>query len=370
MRKNVPIIAIYSVAHFAVDFACAYLVYSTVGNMFSTAVSVLLYNFFAFAMQMPFGLLADKINKNALVASSGAILVAAACGIGALSGLASGNTATAVLSIAAAVIAGAGNGLFHVGGGIEVLNLSSDKIGALGLFVSPGAFGIYFGTILGRQKELPMIMVVLMLIIVVLIIAAPLQRRAKSDKISHGYTENVPVNIEKLSSKNVWLILVLLFVVVVLRSYTGLVMNFDWKSGILGFVTIAAVVFGKTAGGMLADIIGIRRTSILSLGLAAVFFAFSSNPICGIIAVFCFNMTMPLTLWLVAKVLPGAKGFTFGILTFALFIGFVPAYLGVDAGAGSNIFYILSSAVSLVLMLFALKACRKESITEPQNTGR
>lgn len=39
-------------------------------------------------------------------------------------------------------------------------------------------------------------------------------------------------------------------------------------------------------------------------------------------------MTMPVTLWAVARILPGAKGFSFGLLTFALFLGFCPSYLG------------------------------------------
>ena len=48
-------------------------------------------------------------------------------------------------------------------------------------------------------------------------------------------------------------------------------------------------------------------------------------------AVFLFNMTMPLTLWAAARLLPGAKGFSFGLLTFGLFLGFLPVCLGSGA---------------------------------------
>ena len=46
-------------------------------------------------------------------------------------------------------------------------------------------------------------------------------------------------------------------------------------------------------------------------------------------ALFLFNMTMPLTLMEAARLLPGAKGGAFGLLTCALFVGMVPRFIGV-----------------------------------------
>ncbi|MCL2124545.1 MAG: hypothetical protein FWH33_00975 [Oscillospiraceae bacterium] len=37
--------------------------------------------------------------------------------------------------LAAVVAAGLGNGVFHIGGGVDVLNISESKAGALGVFV-------------------------------------------------------------------------------------------------------------------------------------------------------------------------------------------------------------------------------------------
>ena len=76
------------------------------------------------------------------------------------------------------------------------------------------------------------------------------------------------------------------------------------------------------------DAIGPRRAAGWSLGLAAVLYCFSGDPLPGLLAVFFFNMTMPMTLWAAARILPGAKGFGFGLLTFALFMGYLPVYLG------------------------------------------
>ena len=39
-------------------------------------------------------------------------------------------------------------------------------------------------------------------------------------------------------------------------------------------------------------------------------------------------MTMPITLWAAARLMPGGKGFAFGLLTFALFLGYIPTALG------------------------------------------
>ena len=73
---------------------------------------------------MPVGLLADRLDKNHAVAALG-------CGACALAWLIPG--------LGGAVCAGVGNALFHVGGGLDTLNRSDSRCGALGIFVSPGA---------------------------------------------------------------------------------------------------------------------------------------------------------------------------------------------------------------------------------------
>ena len=56
-------------------------------------------------------------------------------------------------------------------------------------------------------------------------------------------------------------------------------------------------------------------------------------------------------LWALAQLLPGAKGFAFGILTFALFLGCLPGYLHIGpalspagAAAGAAVFLLLLQA--------------------------
>lgn len=85
--------------------------------------------------------------------------------------------------------------------------------------------------------------------------------------------------------------------VVVLRSFAGSVMHFPWAKNWLALFLTLAIVLGKAGGGILADRFGIRPTIIGSLTACALLFLEANQfAICGLLAVFLFNMTMPITL--------------------------------------------------------------------------
>ena len=71
-------LALCSAAHCWVDLSCALLMFRLVSDTPGAAVCFLLYNFCAFALQMPLGLLADAFDRNGLLAASGCALTAAA----------------------------------------------------------------------------------------------------------------------------------------------------------------------------------------------------------------------------------------------------------------------------------------------------
>ena len=81
MRKN-NLTIIYSIIHFIVDLACCVLVTNLVtqkmGQTVNLFVAIILYNFFAFAVQFPIGIVADKVNKNAICSAIGCLI--ALCG--------------------------------------------------------------------------------------------------------------------------------------------------------------------------------------------------------------------------------------------------------------------------------------------------
>lgn len=338
MGINRSRILLYSIVHFLVDFACAFLLYQKVYDTEYWYFGLLIYNFCAFALQMPLGLLADRWNRNALCAALGCLLVALAFGGG-------------KFPVLCAVTAGIGNGLFHVGGGIDVLNISREKSSALGIFVSPGALGIYLGTVMGNQGSIPGLPVILVLSAAAVCISVVQYIPNRS-----FLSDNKPLSFDGIGSSAVLAAVACLFFVVCLRSYVGMTLDFSWKGqGRWGIVLVLAVVLGKMAGGIFADRFGAVKASFISLGIAAVLFLFSANPLAGVGAVFLFNMTMPITLWAVARILPGSKGFSFGLLTFGLFLGFIPVYMGAEPLLSSAAAFSLAAAGSLVLLWAGLR---------------
>ena len=334
--RHWQMISVYSVTHFIVDFASAFLMLRYIAGTQDGYLCVLFYNFCAFAMQMPLGVVADKWNRNFLFAIIGCCLV----------GLAYGFVDFPVIAV---FVIGIGNAMFHLGGGIDVLNISENKLGALGVFVSPGAFGIYYGTMLGFGTGFSVILIPLALITAAGFIF--LAHKAQGGT----YPQNSAFALKDIDSVRILVAITCLFLVVCLRSYTGLTLDFSWKStGYWGFVLICAVVLGKVIGGFVADRFGLRQIAMVSLGLAALLFLLPQVPIAGVTAILLFNMTMPITLWALAKILPGAKGFAFGILTFGLFLGFLPVYLGVTVLSDISWLFSLIAAVSLILLLTGL----------------
>ena len=237
------------------------------------------------------------------------------------------------LPIIATVIIGLGNAAFHIGGGIDVLNVSSEKLKALGIFVSPGAFGVYFGTIFGRgEQELTLPVVTALTIAAIIIFTARriwAQLYLDNEPFDPKPVDPTPTGKDNKNSK-ILIAITCFFLVVTLRSYLGLSIDFTWKGiGYWGLALVCASAFGKAAGGFLADRFGLKKTTTITLGIATVLFILPQIPLAGVTAIFLFNMTMPITLWAMAKVFPKAKGFSFGLLTFALFAGFLPVYLNV-----------------------------------------
>lgn len=333
------LLAVYSLAHAAVDFSCAFLVFGTMLDAPELGLCILLYNFCAFALQMPFGLLADGWNRNGLVAAAGCLAVAAAY--------------LPILPVVpAAVIAGVGNGLFHVGGGLDVLNDSRERASALGIFVSPGALGLFVGGILGRGGVVPALLPAAALLVFAGLILLTACR-------TYGGFRSLNAPAELVLPKGGALSAALLTAVVVLRSYMGFNQSLPWKGeGHWALIVTIALVLGKAAGGFLCDRLGAKRATVLSLGLAAVFYLLSGNPVCGTVAVLLFNMTMPITLWAAARLMPGGKGFAFGLLTFALFLGFLPTWLGWPSILTGPLANALAAAVSALILLRGLRGER------------
>lgn len=316
-------LAAYAATHFLVDFACALILLGKVCPEADPALAILAYNACAFALQMPIGLLADRLGMPNHFAAAGCALVALAWHLP---------------GIAAAVVAGIGNACFHVGGGLDTLN-ASERAGPLGIFVSPGAFGIYFGTKYASEASTWAWPAALML-----------AAMAVNWAIWPSKSSNAPLALPK--APGAWPAAACLLAVVVLRSHMGLAAQLPWKAD-WGFWAVAALAAGKAAGGLLSDRFGAGRTAAVSLSLAALCYLGAGRAGWGLLALLLFNMTMPITLWGVARRLPGLKGFSFGLLTFGMFLGFLPTFFG--AGGMGPLALAAGAAVSLPPLLLGLR---------------
>lgn len=285
--------AIYAIGHFLVDFACALMMLHTLPD----PVWFLIYNFCAFAMQMPIGLLSDILGRNQPFALTGLALVLVA--------------ALPVPVPVRVVFMGLGNACYHVGGGREAL-LHDNKLTGLGIFVSPGAIGIYLGTVLAQNESVH----------IVVFTALALTAAAIFLSCPNGVKRN-PISRPRP------MLALLMLVVVIVRSLIGMSMESPWKIGV--FVTLSAVAAaaGKASGGFLGDKFGSRTAGVLSLLLASGLFLMPDLGIAGVLGVLLFNMTMPITLRRACDAVPGMEGFGFGLLTFGLFLGYVPSAFGV-----------------------------------------
>ena len=324
-KKEVTTFA-FALCHFVVDFACVSTMLCAVsrvlgesgqGSMEVVALSILLYDIVAFTLQLPIGIALDQLDKN----SYAALLSYALVGAGVILSL----VPIALLEWPAILLLAIGNALFHSAGGLSVLNISQKHAGPSGIFIATGAIGVFLGTQSAQMGRLQIAFSLLVLLFLCALITLVVQKVNKK----YWNVHNVSFDIPRFSS-NTLLAIALLSLVVALRSYVGMVMAFPWKSEMLLLaLSILGVFAGKALGGVVADRIGFRTTAIFSLTVAATLFVPSWEiPVMGLLGVFFFNFTMSITLASLANILPNAKGTAFGLASFSLAVGALPALAG------------------------------------------
>lgn len=409
---------------------------------------ILLYNFCAFALQMPMGVVLDALDALDADRSEGWDYALATAALGVF--------CTILGAVTHPVILGIGNALFHIGGGVGVTKAdraerstvssssasflpvgSSQDIDSaavflpmdtslskgllpeeplpgtwygqgLGIFVAPGAAGLYLGTLAAKngvwETGFLCVSVLMILICAALWYMGKLRNKEEAESVSAGAGQREALRqkyagkgsaarecagkgsaarecawkgsaareyagkgsaerkctgkesaereyIRKVYMRPEVLLVLFCMAVVILRSHIGMTVGFPWKTGIAaGTLTVLAVAGGKMAGGFAAAKWGLRKTAAVSLALAALCYLFSTLMPLGLAATFLFNMTMPLTLyWMICR-MPERPGFAFGFLTFALFLGFLPGYFGLVQTFAGNITGCAGSILSLLLL--------------------
>ncbi|MBQ9030532.1 MAG: hypothetical protein IJ106_03650 [Parasporobacterium sp.] len=358
-NHNVHLI-LYTVMHFLVDLSCIFylmgMIYVRLPGYEDWTRAAVLYNLFAFALPAVLGLIADIAGKNALVSSLGCLLIL-------ISYLFIPAPWTAV------VLIGVGNGLFHIGGGRQILMDSVRPEGAAaepgsrlriktksgfqyapsGIFISSGAFGVYLGrTLSGMFKQVFYVSLWILLAVCVVLLAwlgvlqwkDSIRSRLSRQKLSRGMLAGS----------------LLIFLVVILRSYYGFVAVYSWNRTFLtGLLFTFCIVAGKFIGGIAADWIGVTAASLISLMGAGILALFAGgSPAAGCISILLFNMTMPITLTLLTDLWKELPGFAFGVLMLALFLGTLPSMVWKVRWMSSAAGQLGLCILSLVLLLAAI----------------
>ena len=325
-----PFIALYSFAHLAVDAACAFLLLGVLELDGHVILSIIFYNASAFVLQAPLGFIIDKVLNPKFAAILGLVLVAVAY-------LFWGNIFVAL------VIAGIGNALFHAGGGSLVLSLKNKKATYSGIFVAPGGIGLALGTYLAVSHLYINFMLfplaILILSFILYFVETPTLNRNNEGNPIVGY--------------GIFLLFIIMIPIIV-RSMIGLSVVFPWKENqFLFLLLITAIALGKTFGGILTDKYGLIKIGVGGLFISAPFLAFfPSIPVLGLLGIFIFNFTMPVTLIAILSVIPKYKGLSFGLASAALFIGSLPIIIDKDLWL-KNDFMVFSLILLASIILFA-----------------
>ena len=358
-EMGIKMTALYLVLHMLIDGVCAIAMFGWFYSGEQGYLNILLYNFCAFALQMPLGILLDLLNEESLTArrTDGKIKDVPLCYAAVGTGL------TLFGAFTHPVILGLGNALFHLGGGVDVIREDQrrGKRGKdLGVFVAPGALGLFLGGLLAKGSKAEYAILLCGIVMIGLLLW--LRREKRND----SGAKNVYITEEKtLVHREKQIVIFGCFAVVILRSYIGMAVALPWKTTVfMGLFSVCAVVAGKIAGGFLAAKFGIRKTIVLSLLIAAVCYPLCSQVAAGWLALFFFNMTMPITLYLLVSRFPKLSGFSFGLLTFGLFLGFLPVYFEYTLPVPGGLLGMLGSLISLLLLQIVIGKRKGEGLSD------
>ncbi len=335
MINKIKTVVLYSVFHMFIDMACVISVLSGIRyNEFDEVFMfflIVLYNILAFGLQSFFGDIFDKNKKPHICAFMGCILTA----MGAI---------LWKFSLIAVILSGIGNAMFHVGGGIICLKLSDNKASIPGIYVAPGAMGLFLGVLAFKNLIRSEYCAIILLFCAILILI-------------NKYKEIPQNKYREVQYNKFFIILNLLLLAIAIRSFIGLSIILPWKENLnLLFMLTLAVVLGKMTGGIIADKFGWLKITVTALIISSPLIAFGiNNPILYIVGIYFFNYTMPVTLSAIANMQKGREGFAFGLTTLALIIGAMPYFARVKLYSDNALAIFIIVVLSAIFIYLGLK---------------
>jgi FSR family fosmidomycin resistance protein-like MFS transporter len=330
--------ALAGLLHALVDLSSAFLLFHELGGYSPEArdALIILYNAVAFLGQVPAGALVDRLGAARTASAAGLALVAAALGLAPM------QPALAVAAV------GAGNALFHAGAGAQVLRRSGDRSAEGGIFVGPGALGLFAGIWLGAHGVDCRLALIAAALAGSLATAWVLERDRPEPSVS---PEVRPAAEGRWAIA--WLAGAGLFASVAVRAFAGGDVNAFWRTadpGLLGWLAAPAAL-GKIAGGAVADRLGWLASTAVALAVAApLLSAGRASPGSALLGMLLLQSTMPVTLKATHRLMPNRPGLAFGLPCSALFLGGMAGVAPIPAlhsTAGLAVALVASAALAL-----------------------
>ena len=345
--KNICVGYLYFYVHMITEILCFFVLSRVVGNLPFIWIFPLIYDSFAFMPQGIIGAISDKYPKIPIGIIGTILLIfgVISCHINFLPGKFTG-----------LIILCLGNTFLHVAGAEVTLRSSEGKLSHSAIFVSGGSFGVIIGKILGTLPISYWWMCILGLTMIPFITLGEEYRKENEKTCNNFNYQN-----EKISPG---LIVILAVIIVIVRGYMGYGIPQSWNKSLIQMITLFCIMgLGKALGGILSDLIGMRKVAVLSMLISTPFLIIGDNHMfISLIGVMFFSMTMAVTLGLLTSVLKRKPGLAFGLTTIGLFLGTVPVFFfRIKTGLINSIMITLLSIICCIISLIII---RKEDNSE------
>lgn len=337
--KNINVGYLYFYIHLIVEVVCFYYITTLYGDNAYMWTLALMYDALAFVPQSIIGYLNDKFSKINFGIIGVVLLVIALLTTGL--GISGKYLGVIILCL--------GNCFLHIDGAETTLKSSNGKLSHSAIFVGGGSFGVIIGKLLARINLSWIIILMLCLTIIPFILLAktyPIEKDCKD--FNYHSKKMLP-----------WLIIILTVFVVIVRGYIGYGIPTSWnKTTFQTFMLFSIMGIGKCLGGIVADMIGVKKTALLSTILAIPFLLCGNNyMLVSLIGVMFFSMTMSITLAILVSVLKKTPGLAFGLTTIGLFLGTLPIFFfRFETALSNGIIVCILSLVCFTIFNFIIRS--------------
>lgn len=366
-------ISMLTLLHLLVDGLCACCVFMWMpltGRGISLTL-IVLYNVLAFMTQPLVGLWVDRTDRrNKVLIASVLLLLCGACLTATLTNALSPTNSLplhdTVGAIASMTLIGMGNALFHVYGGKQVAVISHNDMRHLGIFVSTGAVGLIVG------EQFSSVPVLALLAAILILLAWGVLRQPSTETSASTSPHIIPLTSDlshnvgggRSVSKGSLSFLIFLIFLVFIRSFVGrMTQANDMDVSLFAILAGVFAFAGKSLGGFLGTSFGPLRTLTVTLMLSGLFFLGQLLPnVGGMLTpamILCINLTMPITLHLANRCLPGREGLAFGLLAAILAPGFaLGTIFAKDPVANLLLYTLIATIVIEAAVLLAIREHR------------